>query len=321
MHKPFILAVDTEQQIAGALERDLPKRYGADYTVVVEHSPLAALERLRAFRQAGAEASMIIVGLWMAEMPGLQLLDHAHALFPDAKRLLLIAYVDPTVDGVAATATALDQFDAYVSKPWVTPEEWLYPAIGDLLSEWAKDHLPCFDAVRVVGSQWSPDTHLMRDLLERNPVPYGFYPDDSAEVQRLLADFHLDAERLPVAILYDGRALVRPRPAELAAALGARLRPRRRLYDVAVIGAGPAGLHLHRARSARPRRQASAWMVAHPPAVLPRDEPARGLRGRRRAQRLDEARSLGGRGGRDGDRPCSPVSQHMRRVQSTPTAI
>ncbi|HEU5441559.1 MAG TPA: hypothetical protein VFU88_19905, partial [Ktedonobacterales bacterium] len=194
MPKPFILAVETEQQTADALERDLPKRYGADYDVVIERSPLAALERLRALRQASAEVALIVVGLWMAEMPGLQMLDHAHTLFPDARRLLLIAYIDPTVDGVAATATALDQFDAYVSKPWVSPEEWLYPAIGELLSEWAKDHLPCFEAVRVVGSQWSPDTHLMRDLLERNPVPYGFYADDSAEGQRLLAEYHLDAE-------------------------------------------------------------------------------------------------------------------------------
>lgn len=242
MPKPFIFAVDTEQQIAGALERDLPKRYGADYEVVIERSPLAALERLRALRQTDAEVALLVVGIWMAEMPGLQMLDHAHALFPDAKRLLLIAYVDPTVDGVAATATALDQFDAYVSKPWVSPEEWLYPAIGELLSEWAKDHLPCFEAVRVVGSQWSPDTHLMRDLLERNPVPYGFYPDDSAEGRLLLTEYHLDAGQLPAAILYDGQVLARPKPVELAAALGASLRPRRRLYDVAVIGAGPAGL-------------------------------------------------------------------------------
>src|SRR5262249_6758546 len=114
--------------------------------------------------------------------------------------------------------------------------------IGELLSEWARSHLPCFQAVRIIGPQWSAETHLMRDLLERNPVRYGFYADDSAEGQRLLAEHHVDAERLPVAIFHDGRVLTQPSAVELAGALGAHLHPQPGLHELAVIGAGPAGL-------------------------------------------------------------------------------
>lgn len=248
MAKPIILAVETDQPVADALERDLPRRYGADYDVVVERSPAAALERLRESESqgTGAEVALLIAGLWMAEMSGMDFFVQAHALAPDAGRLVLIAFADPAAhDAMAAAAvaaTTLGQFETFVIKPWVSPEEWLYPEIGALLGEWAKRHLPCFEAVKVVGPQWSAETHLMRDLLERNPATYGFYADDSSEGQRLLADHHLDASKLPVAIFYDGRVMVQPSPLELAAALGAHLQAQPHLYDVAIVGAGPAGL-------------------------------------------------------------------------------
>lgn len=242
MDKPVILAVETDQLVADALDRDLRKRYGADYEVLVERSPAKALEWLREAKAAGAVVALLIAGLWMSEMSGIAFLVQAHESAPDAKRLMLIAYGDATANEVGVQATSLGQFDAYVNKPWATPEEWLYPAVGELLSEWAKGNLPCFEAVRVVGAQWSADTHLMRDLLERNAVPYGFYAGDSAEGQRLLTQIHLDAARLPVAILYDGRVLVQPPPAVLAEALGAHLHAQAGVHGVSVVGAGPAGL-------------------------------------------------------------------------------
>jgi thioredoxin reductase (NADPH) len=244
MAKPIILAVETDQQVADALERDLPKRYGADYATLVERSPATGLDRLRANRrqQEAAEVALLIAGLWMPEMSGLDFLVEAHALAPDAKRLLLIGFGDPAANEAAATATALGQFESFVTKPWASPEEWVYPEIGELLGEWAKGHLPRFEAVRIVGAQWSADTHRIRDLLERNPVSYGFYGDDSPAGQQLLAECHLDPSQLPAAILHDGRVLVRPSLIALAEALGAQLQVQPQVHDVAIVGAGPAGL-------------------------------------------------------------------------------
>src|SRR5215831_18608186 len=200
MAKPIILAVDSETKVSDALERDLPKRYGSDYTILVERSPTAGLEHLRGLKGKGAEVALLITGLWMTEMSGIDFLVQAHRFAPDAKRLILMAYGDTAANDAANDATAsamtLGQFESLVTKPWASPEEHLYPAVGELLSEWAKDHLPCFEAVRVVGSEWSADTYQLRDLLERNPAPYGFYDEDSPAGQRLLADFHLDAAKL-----------------------------------------------------------------------------------------------------------------------------
>jgi thioredoxin reductase (NADPH) len=242
MAKPMILAVETEQSVAEALERDLPRRYSADYGIVVERSPTTALDRLRERYSQGDEVALLLAGLWMAQMSGIDFLVQAHALAPDAKRLLLIAFADPAANEVAADATALGQFDSFVTKPWASPEEWLYPEIGALLGEWANGHLPRFEAVRIIGLQWSAEMHQLRDLLERNPVSYGFYAEDSPEGQQLLADFHLDTSQLPAALLYDGRVMVKPSPDALAEVLGAHLQPKVQVHDVTIIGAGPAGL-------------------------------------------------------------------------------
>jgi thioredoxin reductase (NADPH) len=242
MAKPIILAVETEQSVGEALERDLPRRYGADYDIVVERSPTTGLDRLRERCRQGDEVALLLAGLWMAEMGGIDFLVQAHALAPDAKRLLLIAFADPAANEVAADATALGQFDSFVTKPWASPEEWLYPEIGALLGEWANGHLPRFEAVRIIGPQWSAEMHQLRDLLERNPVSYGFYAEDSPDGQQLLADFHLDPSQLPAALLYDGRVMVQPSPDTLAEVLGAHLQPKVQVHDVTIIGAGPAGL-------------------------------------------------------------------------------
>jgi thioredoxin reductase (NADPH) len=246
MAKPIILAVDTEQRVSDALERDLPKRYGSDYTIRVERSPTAALEHLRRLQGTDAEVALLITSLWMAEMSGIEFLVQAHRCAPDAKRLILMAYGDTWANDAAnaaiASAMTLGQFESLVTKPWASPEEHLYPAVGEVLSEWAKGHLPCFEAVRIVGSEWSADTYQLRDLLERNPAAYGFYAEDSPEGQQLLADFHLDAAQLPAALLYDGRILIQPTPVALAAALGGHLHAQPQLHDLAIVGAGPAGL-------------------------------------------------------------------------------
>ena len=73
-------------------------------------------------------------------------------------------------------------------------------------------------------------------------MPYGFYTDDSTEGHNLLQQHDLTPSQLPAAVFADGRVLARPSDTEVAAALGARTTCPAGLFDVAVIGAGPAGL-------------------------------------------------------------------------------
>jgi thioredoxin reductase (NADPH) len=94
----------------------------------------------------------------------------------------------------------------------------------------------------VVGEHWSPRSYEVRDMLGRNTVPFGFYDADSDEGRRLLHDYGVDAERLPAVILHDGSVLQDPSIADIAGALGVQTRPASEVYDVAILGAGPAGL-------------------------------------------------------------------------------
>src|SRR5262249_17760179 len=116
------------------------------------------------------------------------------------------------------------------------------PGNQRVLYEWARLHRPPFQAVRVVGDQWSARSHELRDMLSRNGIPFGFYPVDLEEGRRLLDSVGVAGERLPVVVLFDGRVLVDPSNIALAEALDVQTHPEDVTYDVTVIGAGPAGL-------------------------------------------------------------------------------
>jgi thioredoxin reductase (NADPH) len=97
------------------------------------------------------------------------------------------------------------------------------------------------ELVRVVGAEPSPRAHELRELLERNRIPHGFHRADSDEGKRLLERAGLDGSRLPVVVLLDGLVLVDPTNAEVLDSLGAT-NLEERTCDLAVVGAGPAGL-------------------------------------------------------------------------------
>jgi thioredoxin reductase (NADPH) len=57
-----------------------------------------------------------------------------------------------------------------------------------------------------------------------------------------LREYGVDAERLPAVILHDGSVLHDPAPIDVANALGVQTQPTSEVYDLAILGAGPAGL-------------------------------------------------------------------------------
>jgi thioredoxin reductase (NADPH) len=101
-----------------------------------------------------------------------------------------------------------------------------------------------FEGVRVIGSRWSPRSFDTREFLSRNQIPYQWVDVESDESMRHLA---LSANggtlaQLPIVLLADGTQLTMPSNAELAQRCGLQTAPTRPYYDLAVIGAGPAGL-------------------------------------------------------------------------------
>jgi thioredoxin reductase (NADPH) len=247
MALPLILAVEDEDDVRGDLEGDLTKRYSADYQVLTSGSPERGLELLATAQGEKTEVAIVIASLRMRSMSGIDFLVRAHELHPMARRALLIRVSDAKAATVMEQAFTLNQVDSYITTPWEPAEEWLYPTVGDLLREWVRvtEAGPRSTVIQLIGDLWQPRCYRLKDLLDRNGLPYAYYPSDSEHAREVLASVGKDGLRLPVLVVNDGRrtqCLVDPEPAEVAPLLGADHRPRVSECDVLIAGAGPAGL-------------------------------------------------------------------------------
>ncbi len=240
MTKPVILAVDDDPAVLGAIERDLRQHYRADYRVMRATSGAEGLETARALAVRNAHVALFLVDQRMPGVTGLEMLREVAKLHPASRRVLLTAYADTDVAIAGINDIALDH---YLMKPWDPPEQRLYPVLDDLLGEWRARTRPAFEGIRLLGSQWSPQSYSTKEFLSRNHVPYEWVDVDLDAPARALAESLAgDLARLPVVLFRDGAHLVAPSLVELAAKAGLQTHANRPFYDVIVIGGGPAGL-------------------------------------------------------------------------------
>ncbi len=240
MAKPVILALDDEPAVLNAVERDLRQKYGRDYRILKAENGATALDALKQLQERGELAALFLVDQRMPQMTGTQFLDHARALFPDAKKVLLTAYADTEAAIASINRIGLDY---YLMKPWDPPSEHLYPVLDDLLEEWkANTKLP-YEGIRVAGTLWSPQSHTVKDFLARHLISYQWLDVDKDEQARAIVDAHgQGGAKLPVVLFPDGTILVEPSLHDLAKHVGMQTRAEAKLYDIIIIGAGPAGL-------------------------------------------------------------------------------
>jgi thioredoxin reductase (NADPH) len=238
--KPVILAVDDHASVLGAVLRDLRRRYGREYQIMGAESGPEALDLCHELSQEGQAVALLVVDQRMPIMTGVDLLRAAIRLFPSAKRVLLTAYADTDAAIQAINEIRLDH---YLLKPWDPPEERLYPVLDDLLQDWRAGYQPPFQGVRIVGTRWSPEGHDIRDFLTRNQVPFRWLEvEDDPEAEALLDRAEAGPGELPLVAFPDGSFESRPGRDVLGRRLGLRRETRGESYDLAIIGAGPAGL-------------------------------------------------------------------------------
>ena len=243
MQKPVILTVDDDPDVLRAIERDLKKHYEEKYRVLRADSGMAALDLLGRLQRRNETVALLLVDHRMPQMNGVEMLQEAIKLYPNAKRTLLTAYADTDAAIKAINDVHLHH---YLLKPWDPPEQQLFPVLDDLLNDWYADFHPPFEGIRVLGTRWSPQSYDVRNFLARNQVPYQWLDADAAdrdqEVERAMKSVAPENLKLPLVLFPDGTTASEPETQELAEKLGLRTRAGLEFYDLAIVGGGPAGL-------------------------------------------------------------------------------
>jgi thioredoxin reductase (NADPH) len=240
MKLPFIIIIDDDIQVLRAIQRDIRNKFREEYKVLATDSAAEALGAVKELKLKNETVALFISDQRMPEMEGTAFMEEAKQIYPEAKKVLLTAYSD-----IEAAIKAINtlRLDYYLLKPWNPPEEKLYPVISDLLGDWQNGFTPEFEGIKIIGYQWSPVSHKIKDFLTGNLIPYRWLDVEvNNEAQELLNTHKIESGELPVVIFEDGSLLKGPSEIELAEKIGLKSTASEELYDVVIIGAGPAGL-------------------------------------------------------------------------------
>src|SRR5215831_1878564 len=240
MSEPVILVVDDDPQVLAAIRRDLRSRYRSNYRVLAAGSGETALETLKELKSRGDALAMVISDQRMPNMLGVDLLAKCRDIYPIGRRVLLTAYSD-----IKAAIQGINEahLDHYLEKPWDPPEDHLFPAVDDLLDAWQAEYRPELTGLRLIGHQFSPRSHEVKDFLASNLIPYRWLDIDRDPDARRLAELAGIADHeLPALFLENGTVLKNPNSPKVAENLGLTTDAAHDLYDLIIVGAGPAGL-------------------------------------------------------------------------------
>ena len=249
MAMPVLWTIDDDADVLQAVRNDL-RQYVSEaakasgqspqYRVMAAPSGASALEALKQLKARNEPVALFLVDQRMPEMTGVEFLEEARKLYPDAKRVMLTAYSDSDAAIRAINSVRVDYF---LVKPWSPAQVNLYPILDKLLAAWQEDYRPDFDGIRIIGSRWSPLTHDIKDFLARNRRPYLWLNvETDTKACELLMSLNVEDDQLPVVLFPDGKFLAKPSTAELAAQIGLKTEAKDDFYDLIIIGGGPAGL-------------------------------------------------------------------------------
>src|SRR5215470_17504424 len=241
-----IVIVSRDRGVREVLQRELSKRYTQDYQIVVCDQPGELAPWMRDLRAAGLPVALVIGGVGAQDRDGIEVLSAIRPIDPTALRVAAVGWGDWQAVRSVSDAVTLGTLDHWVNRPVQAPAEEFHRSITEFLREWNSQRAGGFEAVQVIGQRWSARSQELRDLFSRHQIPAGFYDATTRHARRLLHELGLESAELPVVVLRfaAGRpALVNPSNRQIADAFGVMTPiPPGEVFDVAVAGAGPAGL-------------------------------------------------------------------------------
>jgi thioredoxin reductase (NADPH) len=184
--RPVLLTVDDDAQVVRAIERDLRQHYGGRFRVLKAESGQMALQLLKQLKLRNEALALLLVDQRMPHLSGVDFLEKAMNIFPEAKRVLLTAYADTEA---AIRSINKAKIDYYLMKPWDPPEEHLYPILDDLLDDWWAVAKPQFEGIRIIGLRWSPKSYDVKYFLGRNGIPYQWLDIEASEEAHKLVSY------------------------------------------------------------------------------------------------------------------------------------
>ena len=241
-----IVVVCREPGAREILHRELSKRYGSDYQIVVCARPAELAPWMRDLAAAGLPVALVIGEVGAHDPDGVEVLAAVRAIDPTALRVAAVGWGDWEARRSVFDAVTVGQIDRWVIRPVQAPAEEFHRSITEFLREWDSQRGGGFEAVQVIGERWSARFQELRDLVARHRIPAGFYDAASGRGRQMLADLGLELPELPVVVLRfaAGRpVLVNPSNQQIVDAFGIMTPiPAGEVFDVAVVGGGPAGL-------------------------------------------------------------------------------
>lgn len=239
--KPVLCVLHDDRGVRDLLEHDLERRFGGDYAI---ESHLDARLAIRSLRRYATEMRVVaaVFSADTAACGGSAFREEVRDLHPHARRVLILERGAWSTRHPAVTAMRTGQAESYIFVPWGPRERWLYLPVSELLADWEASQQPPVEVASVIGEDWAPRTHELRDLLSRAGIPFRFHVAGSDVADAILEQAGVDNGELPVLLFRSGTVLVDPSYERVAAALGFATEPEAAHCQLAIIGAGPAGL-------------------------------------------------------------------------------
>jgi thioredoxin reductase (NADPH) len=239
--RPRLCVVHDDEGVRELLVGDLGERFSGQYEIEAYADAATALEALRRHADDGAPVAAVF-SADSAPCGGEAFRDEVHGLHPEARRVVLVGRGLWNQAHPAVSAIRSGQAESYIFVPWVQRERWLYLPVTELLAEWEATQKPVLEVVQVIGREWEPRAHALRELIARLGLPFGFHSPESSEGRRVIEAAGAHESSLPLLAFRSGTVLSDPSLKELSAQLGFATEPQTSECDLAIIGAGPAGL-------------------------------------------------------------------------------